>query len=85
MDRGIKWFAWLALVVGIGVMASAVHLMLGGGEFPPTGLSCKALCGLSLIVSELLGEEIGRGVLVAFGLVLGAGSAVLGVKLMKGN
>ncbi|MDH0863377.1 hypothetical protein [Mitsuaria sp. GD03876] len=83
MTRGIKWFAWLALAVGIVVMADAGRQLLVADGRPPSGLSCRALCGLSLIAAELLGEEGGQRVLAALWFAIGLGSAVIGVKLIK--
>ena len=85
MDRSIKWFAWLAIAAGIALMGFAVRDFAASGDYPPSGLSCRALCGLSLIAAELLGNEIGQRVLAGLQLALGLCSAVLGVKLIKGR
>ncbi len=85
MDRRIKWFAWLAIAAGIALMGFAVRDFAASGDYPPPGLSCRALCGLSLIAAELLGNEIGQRALAGLQLALGLCSAALGVKLIKGR
>ena len=83
MIRGIKWFAWFALVSGIVLMVGAISQLAASNGAIPSGLSCRSLCGFSLIVAELLGAEAGKWTFAALELALGAVSAAVGVKFIR--
>lgn len=42
-----RWLPWLGLAGGVALIAGSVHL----GSMPAIGTSCKALCGLSLLLT----------------------------------
>lgn len=42
-----RWLPWLGLAGGLALIAGSVHL----GAMPASGTSCKALCGLSLLLT----------------------------------
>lgn len=83
MNRGIKWFAWLALAAGIGLMAAGVIQLIAPAGTMPSGLSCRAVCGLSLIAAELLGDQAGHWALAGLTYVLGMCLAAMGVKVIR--
>lgn len=58
------------------------ELLFRPGE-APTGLSCKVICGLSLIASELFGDTVWLWWGAVLHMVIGAAILVVGIKLLK--
>ena len=83
MDRQTKWTGWFATLIGAGLLiVGASDLLFGRGDLP-SGLSCRAVCGWSLVSSALFGDEAGSGLFAVLTLVLGATSTAVGIKLLK--
>lgn len=80
MHREARLFGLFLLMLGLAALVAGTGALLSG-ELPREGLSCKAICGLSLLVSEVLGIQAGA----AFGggllLTLGAVAALLGWRI----
>ena len=58
MRREAKLVCAFALALGISALAISANLLLGG-ETQSGGLSCKSICGLSLLVTQFLGASTG--------------------------
>jgi hypothetical protein len=58
MDREAKLIGRFALGLGCAAGLTGASILLGVSN-PPEGLSCKAICGLVLIITALFGDFAG--------------------------
>ncbi|MBX3632889.1 MAG: hypothetical protein KF695_08255 [Simplicispira sp.] len=82
MRREAKVFGWFTLLLGFsGIFIAAITLI--GESSQASGLGCKAICGIALLVTQVLGPEVGP--LVGGLLWLAAGSAfiIFGFLILK--
>lgn len=75
---------WFALVVGLSGLTAGIAGLIGAGDKGiSTGIGCRALCGLALLIEEMLGAPAGHYVLSAMLFVLGIVGTWLGVRLLR--
>ena len=74
MRREAKIFGWFAVLLGFGGIFSAASTLIGTAS-QANGLSCKVICGISLLVTQLLEPSVGT--LVGGFLWLAAGLAFI--------
>jgi hypothetical protein len=83
MEREAKWVGWFALVLGcVGILAGVGTL--AGGFVPAEGTSCKAICGLALLATEVFGAGVGTLVAGLLWLAAGAACSWFGYRVLKG-
>jgi len=58
MKREAKLFAYFAVFLGCFGILAGVGILVDGSN-PQAGLSCRAICGLTLLTTELLGNFAG--------------------------
>lgn len=81
MRREAKFIGWFALVLGCAGSLIGASILVGG--FRPTdGLSCKAICGLTLLATQFLGSLAGDLVGGILWLVAGALFFIVGYKVL---
>jgi len=61
MQRETKLFAWFAITLGAAGSLMGLAALLGW-PVQASGSSCKAICGLSLLFTEVLGDRAGMWV-----------------------
>lgn len=83
MQREFKLFAWFALALGCAGILLGLGALLGGPLHESSGTGCKAICGLSLLLRELLGESAGAWLKGLLLLAAGLGFAWLGLRVLK--
>jgi hypothetical protein len=82
MRRETKVVGWFALALGCTSILAAVSI-LSGGASQPEGLSCKALCGLALLTTEMFGDFAGTIVGGVLWLAVGAVFCLIGYRVLK--
>ena len=73
-----------ALALGISALAISANLLLGG-ETQSGGLSCKSICGLSLLVTQFLGASTGGLVGSLLWLLVGIVFTFVGYRVFSGR
>ena len=84
MQRESKLFAWFAMALGCAGMLLGLAALLGW-PIHASGSSCKAICGLSLLFTELLGDRAGMWVGGLLWLAVGLAAFVFGRRILKGQ
>jgi hypothetical protein len=84
MRREAKLVGAFALALGISALAISANLLLGG-ETQSGGLSCKSICGLSLLVTQFLGASTGGLVGSLLWLLVGIVFTFVGYRVFSGR
>ena len=84
MRREAKLVGAFALALGISALAISANLLLGG-ETQSGGLSCKSICGLSLLVPQFLGASTGGLVGSLLWLLVGIVFTFVGYRVFSGR
>ena len=84
MRREAKLVGAFALALGISALAISANLLLGG-ETQSGGLSCKSICGLSLLVTQFLGASTGGLVGSLLWLLVGIVFTFAGYRVFSGR
>ncbi|PND38926.1 hypothetical protein C1O66_16265 [Paucibacter aquatile] len=82
MQRETKLFAWFAITLGAAAILMGLAALLGR-PLQASGSSCKAICGLSLLFTELLGDRAGMWVGGLLWMAVGLGFFGFGWRLLK--
>ena len=82
MRREAKYVGWFLLILGIASIAINC-LTLAGGDYQASGTSCKAICGISLLISEVFNPVVGNFIKASLGILIGSGFAFFGYLLLK--
>lgn len=82
MKREAKLFGYLALFLGCFCILNGAFILVGASS-QPTGLSCKAICGLTLLTTELLGSFAGSLVGGLLWMVVGAAFSFFGYGVLR--
>jgi hypothetical protein len=82
MQRETKLVGWFALVLGCTSILTAASILAGGAS-QAKGLSCKALCGLVLLTTEIFGDFAGTLVGGLLWLTVGAVFCLFGYRVLK--
>lgn len=82
MQRDAKVFGGLALALGCVGLLTGASLLVGGGV-QPEGSSCKAVCGLAMLATHLLGDAAGAWVGGLLWLAVGSVSCWVGYRVLK--
>jgi hypothetical protein len=80
--RDAKLFGGLALALGLAGLLAGASLLVGGGV-QPAGSSCKAVCGLAMLATELLGDAVGAWVGGLLWMAAGSVSCWVGYRVLK--
>ena len=81
----VKLFGGLLLALGLFALWAGASLLTGGAGLPDGGgSSCKAICGWTLLVRELVGNAAGSLVGGLLWLVAGAAVSLFGYRVLKG-
>lgn len=82
MQRETKLFAWFAITLGaVGILMGLAAFL--GWPVRASGSSCKAICGLSLLFTEVLGDRAGMWVGGLLWLAAGLAFFGFGWRLLK--
>ncbi|MFG6464393.1 hypothetical protein ACG04Q_22680 [Roseateles sp. DXS20W] len=82
MRRDAKLFGGLALALGLAGVLAGVSLLVGAGV-QPEGSSCKAVCGLAMLATELLGDAAGAWVGGLLWMAVGSACCWVGYRVLK--
>ena len=82
MRREAKYVGWFLLILGIASIAINC-LTLAGGDYQASGTSCKAICGIGLLISEVFNPIMGNFIERSLGILIGSGFAFLGYLILK--
>jgi hypothetical protein len=82
MRREAKLIGWFAVVIGGASLLIGV-LSLTGNNVQAKGLSCKAICGLSMLIAEIFGELAGRVTAGFITIAIGICAILLGYLILK--
>ena len=82
MRRKAKILGWFFLLLGIGGIAMGC-LLFAGNEYPASGTSCKAICGITLLASEIFNPNVGRFLEGGLLLLVGLGFTFIGHLILK--
>ncbi|MDR0217137.1 MAG: hypothetical protein LBJ15_24440 [Comamonas sp.] len=82
MRREAKIAGYFFLLLGIGGIAMGCLLFVGN-ESPASGTSCKAICGIALLVSEVFNPNVGRFIEGGLLLLAGLGFTFFGHLILK--
>ncbi len=82
MQRETKLFAWFAITLGAAGILMGLATLLGR-PLQASGTSCKAICGLSLLFTELLGDRAGMWVGGLLWLAAGLAFFGFGWRILK--
>ncbi len=56
MQRKVKLIGMFALLLGAVAVSSGISIWIGGSPAASEGLSCKAICGITLLIAEFFGD-----------------------------
>lgn len=84
MQRESKLIAWSAITLGAAGMLLGLAALLGW-PIQASGSSCKAICGLSLLFTEVLGDRAGMWVGGLLWLLAGLVFFGFGWRVLKGS
>ena len=84
MRREAKIVGAFVLTLGIFALAVSANLLLGGAA-QNGGLSCKSICGLSLLVTQFLGASTGGLVGSLLWLLVGIVFTFVGYRVFSGR
>lgn len=84
MRREAKIVGAFVLTLGIFALAVSANLLLGGAA-QNGGLSCKSICGLSLLVTQFLGASAGGLVGSLLWLLVGIVFTFAGYRVFSGR
>ena len=82
MCREAKFVGWFLLILGITSIAISC-IIWAGGDFQAKGTSCKAICGIGLLISEVFNPIMGNFIEGSLGILIGSGFAFLGYLILK--
>lgn len=83
MTRETRLLGGFLVLLGMSaIVASAWALMTGAGALP-TGLSCKALCGIGWIVGTSFGLQSGAVTAAGLQQCVGLGCAYIGLRILR--
>ena len=82
MCREAKFVGWFLLILGITSIAISC-IIWAGGDFQANRTSCKAICGIGLLISEVFNPIMGNFIERSFGILIGSGFAFLGYLILK--
>lgn len=84
MHRETKLMAYFAIALGVAAFALGLH-GLSGRSVSIGGLSCKVICGLSLVITELFGPAYGALVASLLWVAIGLVFTFVGVIILRGS
>ena len=83
MSRETKLLGGFLALLAVSSLAGGASLIFNGTLSVATGLSCKAICGLALLVSEVLGLKAGTYAEGTLWLVVGTLLGLLGYRILR--
>lgn len=84
MHRETKLMAYFAIALGVSAFALGIHA-LSGSSVSLSGLSCKVICGLSLVIAELFGPVYGALVASFLWVAIGLVFTYVGGIILRGS
>lgn len=82
MRREAKILSWFLLILGISSIAMGC-LVLAGGTAQTSGSSCKAICGMALLASEIFNPIAGNFIEGSLSILIGSVFAFFGYLILK--
>lgn len=82
MHREATVFGWCILILGVLGIANGSAILIRGAVHAE-GISCKAICGISLLLAELFTPAIGDVAAGAIYLLLGSCLALVGYQVLR--
>lgn len=84
MHREATVFGWFMLILGVLGIANGSDILIRGA-IHAEGTSCKAICGLSLLLAKIFTPNIGAVAAGIFYLLLGSCLAFVGYLVLRGR
>jgi hypothetical protein len=84
MRREIRLVGFFAVFLGLSAFVAGLAT-LSGSSVPSGGLSCKAVCGLSLLAAEFFGPAFGARMAGFLWIVIGAVVTLVGIMVFRGS
>ncbi|WP_287876647.1 hypothetical protein [Aquitalea sp.] len=84
MYRGGTIFAWCVLILGVFGIADGSGILIRG-VIHAESTSCKAICGLSLLLSQFFSPAVGALAAGIIYLLLGVFLVCIGYLMLKGK
>ncbi|MDO9179033.1 MAG: hypothetical protein Q7U16_12080 [Agitococcus sp.] len=78
-----KFSALLPALLGLFSLFIGANLAMGNAAAQASGMSCKAICGISLLASNVFGESFGRLAGASLWAFVGTGLLYLAWRLVK--
>ena len=82
MRREAKFVGWFLLILGISCI-SIGGIVLAGADFQARGTSCKAICGIGLLISEVFNPIAGNFIEGSLSILIGSGFTYFGYLVLK--
>lgn len=82
MHRETKLMAYFVIALGVSAFALGLH-GLSGPSVSISGLSCKVICGLSLVIAELFGPAYGVLIASFLWVAIGLAFTFVGVIILR--